>query len=108
MWTATQVSDDAWLLIATEGVTLWMSGPLDIDALRASLDAVVARHEALQSTFSADGLTMLIAAESAIPVRSWMSRAARRIRSALELRNRCLAREASERFGISRTGRWRA
>ena len=65
-----------------------------------AFDAVVARHEALRSTFSADGLTMLIAAEAAIPVEivDVAGRAADSIRGDWDA---LLAREASERFNLS-------
>ena len=98
-WTATQVSDDASLSY-NEGVTLWMSGPLDLEVLRASLGGVVARHEALRSTFSADGLTMVIAAEAAVPVEvvDLAGRSADSIRVEWEA---LLAREASERFDLT-------
>ncbi len=98
-WTATQVSDDASLSY-NEGVTLWMSGPLDLEVLRASLGGVVARHEALRSTFSADGLTMVIAAEAAVPVEvvDMAGRSADSIRVEWEA---LLAREASERFDLT-------
>jgi amino acid adenylation domain-containing protein len=99
IWTATQVSDEASLSY-NEGVTLWMSGPLDLDALRGSLGAVVARHEAMRSTFSLDGLTMVIGAEAAVPVEivDVAGRSADSVRAAWEA---LLAHEASERFDLS-------
>ncbi|MBX3469621.1 MAG: amino acid adenylation domain-containing protein [Planctomycetes bacterium] len=36
----------------TVGVAVEVEGPLDVDALRAALDGLVARHEALRTTFS--------------------------------------------------------
>ena len=61
IWTATQISEEASLAY-NESVTLWMTGRLDLAALRDSFGDLVARHEALRATFSADGLTMVIAA----------------------------------------------
>jgi len=63
IWTAAQIGDDASLAY-NESITLWMRGPLNLDALRASLADVVARHEALRSTFDAAGLAMIVGADS--------------------------------------------
>jgi amino acid adenylation domain-containing protein len=98
IWTATQVSEDASLSY-NESVTLWMSGPLDLGALRASLSAVVARHEALRATFSADGLTMVVGAEPSVPVVvvDVTGRSADEVQAAWDA---LLTGEASERFDL--------
>jgi amino acid adenylation domain-containing protein len=66
IWTAAQIGETASLAY-NESVTLWMRGPLDMDALRASLADLVQRHEALRSTFSDDGLTMFVGADGNVP-----------------------------------------
>jgi amino acid adenylation domain-containing protein len=63
IWTATEISDEASLSY-NESVTLWMSGPLDVEALRAAFEDVAKRHEALRSTFTADGLSLVVGAAS--------------------------------------------
>src|ERR1017187_4515863 len=65
IWTATQVGDDASLSY-NESITLWMRGPMNLDALRRSLADVVLRHEALRSTFDDAGLAMIVGADSAL------------------------------------------
>ncbi|MET8995576.1 non-ribosomal peptide synthase/polyketide synthase [Amycolatopsis sp. NPDC004169] len=53
------------------GVGLTLEGPLDRDALRAALDGLAARHEALRTTFrSVDGEgVQVVAGEGTIPLR---------------------------------------
>ncbi|MCA1605450.1 MAG: condensation domain-containing protein, partial [Acidobacteria bacterium] len=54
------------------GVGLRLSGALDLDALRAVLDALVSRHESLRTTFdSVDGHgVQTVAARGEIPLRT--------------------------------------
>jgi amino acid adenylation domain-containing protein/non-ribosomal peptide synthase protein (TIGR01720 family) len=54
------------------GVGLRLSGALDLDALRAALDALVSRHESLRTTFvTVDGHGMqVVAAGGDIPLRA--------------------------------------
>lgn len=59
IWTATQIGDDASLAF-NESTSLRLRGPLDRGALNAAVRALVARHEALRSSFSGDGLSMMI------------------------------------------------
>ncbi|MFT3838274.1 MAG: amino acid adenylation domain-containing protein [Myxococcaceae bacterium] len=61
LWTASRLGDDASLSF-NESVTLFFEGPLKVDALEASLGDLSARHEAIRSTFSGDGLTMMVGA----------------------------------------------
>jgi amino acid adenylation domain-containing protein len=72
VWTATQIGTDASLAF-NESASIRLRGVLDVEALRAALGDVVARHEALRSTFSADGLTMLVgeAPRVELPVHDW-------------------------------------
>jgi amino acid adenylation domain-containing protein len=60
IWLATRVGVEASLAF-NESVSLHFAGPLDIEALRRALQALVARHEALRTTFSGDGLTLCVA-----------------------------------------------
>ena len=56
-------------LAFNESVELRLAGALDVGAMRAALAALVERHEALRSTFSADGLTLNVNAPPAsLPV----------------------------------------
>src|SRR5579863_8273872 len=66
IWTAAIVSAEASLAY-NESVTLTMRGRLEVDALRDALGQVALRHESVRATFSADGLTMLVAAEALAP-----------------------------------------
>ncbi|MEN3357664.1 MAG: hypothetical protein V7637_1646 [Mycobacteriales bacterium] len=53
------------------GIGLWLTGPLDLDALRSTVDALAARHESLRTTFdTVDGQgVQVIAAAGRIPLR---------------------------------------
>ncbi|MDF3070721.1 MAG: amino acid adenylation protein [Polyangiaceae bacterium] len=59
IWTACALGDDASLAF-NESVTLTFEGSLNVDALRSAFDDVVARHDSLRSTLSADGLSLLV------------------------------------------------
>jgi amino acid adenylation domain-containing protein len=67
VWTASQMGDEASLAY-NESISLDMVGSLDIGALRSSLRALVARHEALRSTLSGDGHTLLVNAPGDAPL----------------------------------------
>jgi amino acid adenylation domain-containing protein len=68
LWTASQLGTDASLAF-NESVVLSLTGALEEPALREAIAQLVARHEALRSTFSGDGLTMLVGeVPSAVPV----------------------------------------
>ena len=62
IWLSTQMGDEANCAY-NESNTLEFEGNLNIPALHQSLQKLVARHDALRSTFSADGLTQNFAAE---------------------------------------------
>ncbi|MGI4740011.1 MAG: non-ribosomal peptide synthetase [Janthinobacterium lividum] len=55
IWAACLVGGDAANRAYNESVSLRLSGPLDQPALARAVQAVVHRHEALRSVFSADG-----------------------------------------------------
>ncbi len=59
IWTACALGDDASLAF-NESITLTFDGSLNVDALRGAFDDVVARHDSLRSTLSADGLSLLV------------------------------------------------
>src|SRR3989442_1667487 len=65
IWLATHVDVEASLAF-NESVSLRMVGQLHLEALNRALQALVARHEALRTTFSADGLTLCI--QDAAPI----------------------------------------
>ncbi len=65
LWLADQLGKEASLAY-NESVSLYMSGPLDVPALENALLALADRHEALRSTFSADGLSLMIAARGSL------------------------------------------
>ncbi len=76
VWTGCRMSDEASLAF-NESITLWFDGPLDAAALGQALTELVARHEALRSTFSADGLSLLVgpAEKHPLPVFDWSGQA---------------------------------
>ncbi|HEV58341.1 MAG TPA: aminotransferase class III-fold pyridoxal phosphate-dependent enzyme, partial [Phycisphaerales bacterium] len=54
LWIVTQLSEEASVAY-NQSLTLEIRGPLDLAALRAALQQVVDRHEALRTTFGPDG-----------------------------------------------------
>src|SRR5205814_10219064 len=54
LWILTRMGDDASRAY-NESVTLHLRGPLDLAAMRRAIQKLVARHEALRTTFSPDG-----------------------------------------------------
>ncbi len=60
IWSAVMLGDDASRSF-NESVSLTLEGPLDVARLQAAVERLVARHQSLRATFSADGLTMLVA-----------------------------------------------
>ena len=67
IWTAARLSPEASLSY-NESVTLALRGALDVRALEQALAAVVARHQALHSVFSDDGLSILVVAPERQPL----------------------------------------
>jgi amino acid adenylation domain-containing protein len=59
VWTSSQISTDANLAY-NESVSVRLKGTLDAAALERAVQQLVARHEVLRSSFTADGLTMLV------------------------------------------------
>src|ERR1700742_3294158 len=72
IWTAAKIDHEASLAY-NESVSLTFTGPLDLDALKASIAGVSARHEALHTTFSGDGLSVLVVPPAVpdMPVLDW-------------------------------------
>jgi amino acid adenylation domain-containing protein len=67
IWTSIQLGGDPANCAYNEAVSLRLHGPLDEAALERALGRLVERHEALRSTFSADGVTLCVLAPA--PVR---------------------------------------
>ncbi len=68
IWAATWMGTEASLAF-NEAVEVRLRGMLDVDALVGAVADVVARHEALRATFSADGTVVAIAeAPADVPV----------------------------------------
>ena len=69
VWLAHQLGREA-ALSYNESVDLRLDGVLDTAALAAAFNALLARHDALRSTFSADGTQLLVAepSELALPL----------------------------------------
>lgn len=63
IWLAAQLGPEASLAY-NESISLDLRGELDVGALRRAVRELPARHDALRSTFSGDGLTLQIAAEA--------------------------------------------
>ena len=101
IFAAVQMGPDASCAF-NESVSLCFTGPLDIAALTAAIDALVARHESLRSTFSADGQSQLVQPAGSVaielPLRDLAALAAER--RAQELRD-LLAREVEIPFDLA-------
>lgn len=81
IWAAAQMGDDASAAF-NESVSLRFVGDLDVAAFEGAVQDLVARHEALRTTFSPDGLTLCIAASLEIaPQREDLSGAEERERT---------------------------
>jgi amino acid adenylation domain-containing protein len=67
IWSAVMLGDDASRSF-NESVSLTLDGPLEAAKLQRAVEQLVARHQSLRATFSADGLTMLVAASGSFEV----------------------------------------
>ncbi|NBD13886.1 non-ribosomal peptide synthetase, partial [Corallococcus silvisoli] len=67
VWTGVQMGPDASAAF-NESMSVRLHGPLDVESLRAALQDLMERHEALRTTFSADGLTLCVAATTPFPL----------------------------------------
>ncbi|MGI4886524.1 MAG: non-ribosomal peptide synthetase [Janthinobacterium lividum] len=68
IWAACLLGSDDANRAYNEAVALRLAGPLDRAALQRALDALVAQHEALRATFSADGRHLCILAPEPLPL----------------------------------------
>ena len=66
IWLSAQNGDEASCAF-NESVTLRLNGPLNLDALRAAMERIVTRHDALRARFSATGETMTIFPDTSLP-----------------------------------------
>ncbi len=64
-WQRRHPDSSAWTIFGA----LRLSGPLDTDALRASFDHIVARHEALRTTFRAGAAGLELVVHPSAPIR---------------------------------------
>ncbi|MFD1468693.1 amino acid adenylation domain-containing protein [Hymenobacter caeli] len=62
IWAACLVGGDTASRAYNEALALYLTGPLHADALQRALEAVVAQHDALRTTFSADGQYLCVLA----------------------------------------------
>src|SRR5438309_9121778 len=60
IWSSVQMGEGASCAF-NQSISLRLTGALDAAALRAGIDGVVQRHDALRGTFSPDGATLRIA-----------------------------------------------
>ncbi|RKI64731.1 amino acid adenylation domain-containing protein [Corallococcus sp. AB049A] len=67
VWTGVQMGPDASCAF-NESMSVRLHGPLDVECLRAALQDLSERHEALRTTLSADGLTLCVAAATPFPL----------------------------------------
>jgi amino acid adenylation domain-containing protein len=76
VWTGAATSRGANLAF-NESITLRLQGPVDIAALKTSFTDLVARHEALRSTFSNEGMSVLVSEAPVVtPFEDWSNLAA--------------------------------
>ncbi len=59
IWAAVQLGDDASCAF-NESISIHLRGTLQTDAIRAAIDRLVLRHEAMRTTFSPDGELLCI------------------------------------------------
>jgi amino acid adenylation domain-containing protein len=67
MFLQSQLSVDA-SLACHESLTIQLQGKVDASRVERALDQIVSRHDALRSTFSADGMTMTVAPRAEWPL----------------------------------------
>ncbi|MCA9583242.1 MAG: hypothetical protein KC416_15690, partial [Myxococcales bacterium] len=68
MWASVEIGETMASLAYNESVRVRLRGHLDENALRHAFDVLVSRHDALRSTFSADGQVMCVATSGAFPL----------------------------------------
>jgi amino acid adenylation domain-containing protein len=99
MWTAASMSDEANCSY-NQCFALTLDGPLRVDSLRVALDQVVARHEALRTVVSGDGLEQRLNAPFSLDVPELDLSSAEPEARAQEL-ERILKRECDTPFDLS-------
>ena len=67
VWLASRLEPEASMAY-NEAIAITLRGRLDLDALEASLHALVERHEALRATFATDGEGMFVAGHGSLPL----------------------------------------
>ncbi|MBL7923171.1 MAG: amino acid adenylation domain-containing protein [Bacteroidia bacterium] len=67
IFTSVLLGGDAANCAYNESVTLHLEGPLNAKFLKAAFEKIMARHDALRSTFSEDGMLLHIAAGIPLP-----------------------------------------
>jgi len=72
VWIASQISAEASCSF-NESFTATLRGTLNVEAMRAAVNAVITRHEALRTTFSGDGSTQRVntAFKLELPLLDW-------------------------------------
>jgi amino acid adenylation domain-containing protein len=70
IWAACQMGDDATLAY-NESITITFRGAFDGGAMRAAIEALPGRHEALRSTLSVDGKSLCVGASAPVPIESF-------------------------------------
>ena len=68
IWTAIQAGGQDASLAYNQSISLRLRGPLDRAALELAVERLVARHEALRATFTADGTTLCVGVKRPVPV----------------------------------------
>ena len=67
IWMAAQLGDAA-SGVFIEGISLRLEGPLDVAALEAALNGVIARHDALRLVFAPDGRSARVTPHRRLPL----------------------------------------